>query len=368
MSVRKRPAGLCLLTKVLAATAAVMVAVGPSAHAYAAPSAADVQRQIDAAWQKLEPVIEKYNKVRSELAANQQKSTELSRKIEPLGKTVEASRARVQEIATRYYKLGGSLSSLNALLLSGSPTEFADQLALMNRVTSSEQREIARLSAQQADYDAAKKNVDALIAAQRRQEADLAARKKAIDAEIKRLDALHKQIAAAEAAAAAKAAAEAAAAKEAAAKAAAQEREAAATSSKSPIKSTSSLFIGGQCPAVPTNDSGGIAAKTACSQIGKPYKWATNGPATFDCSGLTQYAWASAKVSLTHYTGAQWTEGVAVSKENLRTGDLVFFYPDHHHVGIYVGNGLLVHAPSTGDVVRMARLANMSFSGARRPG
>ncbi len=96
--------------------------------------------------------------------------------------------------------------------------------------------------------------------------------------------------------------------------------------------------------------------------------WAANGPDSFDCSGLTQYAWASAGVQLDHYTGSQWTAGVAVSRANLRTGDLVFFYSDHHHMGIYVGNGLIVHVPHTGDVVRMAQLANMPYSGARRPG
>ena len=344
-----------------------MTALAPAAHAYAGPSAADIQRQIDAAWQKLEPVIEQYNKVRAELTENQQRSAELSRRIEPLGKTVEASKARVEEIATRYYKLGNSLSTFNALLSSGSPTTFADQLALLNEVTHSEQRQIDQLSTQRAGYDAAKKKVDALIAVEQRQQADLAARKKAIDAEIKRLDALHKQIAAQEAAAAA-AAAKAAAEAAAAARAAAAAQAAATASRTSPIKSTSSLFIGGQCPAVPITGSGGVAAKTACRQIGKPYEWAAAGPDTFDCSGLTQYAWDSAGVQLTHYTGAQWTEGAAVSRANLRTGDLVFFYSDHHHMGMYVGNGLIVHAPHTGDVVRMAELANMPYSGARRPG
>lgn len=344
-----------------------MVALGAATHAYAGPSAADVQRQIDAAWQKLEPVIEQYNKVRSELAANRQRSAELSRKIEPLGKTVEVSSARVQEIGARYYKLGNSLSKLNALLASGSPTAFADQLALVNQLTYSEQRQITQLSAEQASYDAAKKKVDALIEVQQRQQADLAARKTAIDAEIKRLDALHRQVTATEAAAAA-AAAKAAADAAAARAAAAAQAAATADSSTSPIKSTSSLFIGGQCPAVPTTGSGGVAAKTACLQIGEPYEWGAAGPDSFDCSGLTQYAWASSGVQLTHYTGAQWTEGTAVSRDNLRTGDLVFFYSDQHHMGIYVGNGLIVHAPHTGDVVRMAQLANMPYSGARRPG
>jgi cell wall-associated NlpC family hydrolase len=337
-----------------------MVAVLPAVPAPAAPSASDLQRQVDAAWQKLEPVIEQYNKVRSELAANQKKSQALRQKIEPLRETVQRAQARVEEIAAGYYRRGGALATVNAVLSGGSPTMVTDQLAMLEQVASSERREITSLVAQQSTYDAEKKTVDALIVAQERQRADLAARKQTIEAEVKKLEALHRQIAAAEASAAAKAAAEAAAARAAAA--------AATADRTSPIVSSSPLFIGGQCPAVPSISNGGIAAKTACRQIGKPYEWAANGPDTFDCSGLTQYAWASVGVSLTHFTGAQWNEGTPVAKADLRTGDLVFFYSDLHHMGIYVGNGLIVHAPHTGDVVRMAVLANMPYAGARRPG
>lgn len=360
---RARPARSLLLTRVLVAVATAVAVVLPATHAHADPSAADVQKQIDAAWQKLEPIIEQYNKVRSELAANQKRSAALSQKIEPLGRTVDLTRAQVQEIAARQYRRGGPLSTLDALLSSGSPTTFADQLSMLDRLASLEQQQITALLAEQARYDAEKKTIDALITTEKRQQFDLAAKKQTIDAEIKLLDALHKQIAATEAAAAAKAAAEAEAARVAAA------AQAAATADRtSPITSTSPLFIGGRCPAVPITANGGVAAKTACRQIGKPYEWAANGPDTFDCSGLTQYAWSSAGVSLTHYTGAQWNEGAPVSRENLRTGDLVFFYSDLHHMGIYVGNGLIVHAPHTGDVVRMAALANMPYAGARRPG
>ena len=358
--VRSRPARSRLLTSILAVAAAAMMAVVPAAPAHASPSAADVQQQMDAAWQKLEPVIEQYNKVRTDLAANQRRSAELSRRMEPLGKSVDTSRTRVQEILTGYYERGNSLSTVNALLSSDSaPTALGDQLALVNEVATSEQRQITSLSTQQASYNADKEKVDALIAIQQRQQAQLAARKKAIDAEIKRLDALRKKISAAETA---KAAADAAAAR------AATAHSAATASGTSPVTSTSSLFIGGKCPAVSITGGGGVAAKTACNQIGKPYVWAADGPGSFDCSGLTQYAWASAGVHLDHYTGSQWTAGVAVSRANLRTGDLVFFYSDQHHVGIYVGNGLIVHAPHTGDVVRMAQLADMPYSGARRPG
>jgi cell wall-associated NlpC family hydrolase len=91
--------------------------------------------------------------------------------------------------------------------------------------------------------------------------------------------------------------------------------------------------------------------------------------AGFQCSGLTQYAWQAAGVSLTHFTGAQRREGTPVSRSELRPGDLVFFYSDLHHVGMYVGNGLMVHASRSGVPVKMARIdRGVPYMGARRPG
>src|SRR5439155_983538 len=79
------------------------------------------------------------------------------------------------------------------------------------------------------------------------------------------------------------------------------------------------------------------------------YIWGDAGPGGYDCSGLTLAAWASVGVTLGHYTGWQWNEGKPVSRANLRPGDLVFWYSDLHHMGMYVGGGWVVHAPHTGD-------------------
>lgn len=118
---------------------------------------------------------------------------------------------------------------------------------------------------------------------------------------------------------------------------------------------------------------GGLAAQWALKQLGKPYVWAADGPAGFDCSGLTMRAWQRAGVSLDHWTGTQWTSGRRVSLKNLRTGDLVFFgrsgRDPHgiHHVGIYIGRGMMVHAPRTGDVVRISPIWRHDLVGATRP-
>jgi cell wall-associated NlpC family hydrolase len=94
----------------------------------------------------------------------------------------------------------------------------------------------------------------------------------------------------------------------------------------------------------------------ACGQIGDPYVWAAEGPGSWDCSGLTMQAWRRAGVSIPHSSRMQATYGDRVLLADLRPGDLVFFHRPISHVGIYLGGGMMVHAPRTGDVVKVAPL------------
>ncbi|MEV0386392.1 NlpC/P60 family protein [Nonomuraea sp. NPDC050643] len=108
------------------------------------------------------------------------------------------------------------------------------------------------------------------------------------------------------------------------------------------------------------------AARWALTQQLKPYVWGAEGPSSYDCSGLVMAAYQQVGISLPHYTGSQWTAGRHIDRSELRPGDLVFFYSDLHHVGIYLGGGMMVHAPQTGDVVRIASIARRPFAGAVR--
>lgn len=111
------------------------------------------------------------------------------------------------------------------------------------------------------------------------------------------------------------------------------------------------------------------AINMAKAQLGKPYVWGAAGPGSFDCSGLTMYAWAAAGVSLPHNAAAQQSMGTPVAQADLQPGDLVFFGSPAYHVGIYLGDGLMIHAPTEGDVVKITSLAYMSdYSGAARVG
>jgi cell wall-associated NlpC family hydrolase len=110
-----------------------------------------------------------------------------------------------------------------------------------------------------------------------------------------------------------------------------------------------------------------VAVDTALAQRGKPYVWAGAGPSSFDCSGLTQFAYKAAGISLPHSSSTQSTMGKPVAFADLQPGDLVFFYSPVSHVGIYIGNGQMVHAGTSGDVVKVVDLAHMpGFNSARR--
>ncbi|MFV2105722.1 NlpC/P60 family protein [Micromonospora sp. LOL_015] len=310
----------------LAATALLF----PAGPAHAEPTLAEIEAELDAQWLKLEPVIEQYNKVHSELKANEKKAAALDEKIRPLSLQANLAADEIGEVANRYYRTGPS-SELNALLRTGSPTSLADQLVVLDRISKRRQEKITAVLETRDRYLAERQTLDELITKQQAQDKTLAEQRKTINAEIKRLE---------------------------------RARNAAYQSTGY----TGGSGASGPCPAVSVGGAAGTAVRTACAQLGKPYVWGATGPNAFDCSGLTQYAWASAGVSLTHYTGTQWNQGSSVSRANAKPGDLVFFFSDLHHVGIYIGNGLMVHAPRAGQPVQMENIDNMPLAGFKRVG
>ena len=114
------------------------------------------------------------------------------------------------------------------------------------------------------------------------------------------------------------------------------------------------------------NTVGGQALQAALTRRGDPYVWGAAGPSTFDCSGLVMWAYQQVGISLPHYTGSQWTMGEHISRSQLEPGDLVFFYPDISHVGLYVGDGMMLDAPATGQVVQIQPVMWNVYVGAVR--
>ncbi|MGW9193610.1 C40 family peptidase [Micromonospora chersina] len=314
--------GRRVIHRLLSVVVAVAVGAGLlAAPAHAAPSADEIEAQIDKKWEQLEPTIEGYNKVRAQLKTNQKKSAELEKKMAPLELESALAMNRVGAIAARHYMRGPS-QEISALLVSTKPGTLAEQLVILDRLAAQQRQEIAGVLAVRDRYNAQKRKLDELIAAEIKQRDELAAKKKQIDAEIKRLT---------------------------------------ASLPKTTVKVTGCPTISGVL-----NSAAQTAIRVACQQVGDPYVWGANGPDAFDCSGLTQYAYKAAGISLTHFTGAQWNEGRPVSRADARPGDLIFFYSDLHHMGLYLGNNLMVHAPRAGKPVNVLSISYMPVAGFRR--
>jgi cell wall-associated NlpC family hydrolase len=115
-------------------------------------------------------------------------------------------------------------------------------------------------------------------------------------------------------------------------------------------------------PGPAARQNAGVAVAEALRQVGKPYQWGASGPDSFDCSGLTLWAWRAAGVTLSHYTGAQYSETTHIPLSDLQPGDLVY-RPDMGHMGMYIGNGNMVEAPHSGAYVRVIPLrADMTLA------
>ncbi|OFI05521.1 putative endopeptidase p60 precursor [Clostridium acetireducens DSM 10703] len=115
-----------------------------------------------------------------------------------------------------------------------------------------------------------------------------------------------------------------------------------------------------------TSTSSSSIVAYATNFLGRPYQWGGNGPDAFDCSGFTKYVYAHFGIGLPRIASDQQGVGTSVSRGDLQPGDLVFFGSPAHHVGIYVGNGCYIHAPRTGDVIKVSPLNRSDYSGARR--
>jgi cell wall-associated NlpC family hydrolase len=120
-------------------------------------------------------------------------------------------------------------------------------------------------------------------------------------------------------------------------------------------------------PAAPALSAAARAVETALKELGKPYRYGALGPTTFDCSGLTKFAYGAAGIVLPHSAAAQYGSGRRVNRNQLQPGDLIF-WRGLGHVGMYIGGGRMVHAPQTGDVVTITSIDQGAYLGAVRPG
>jgi cell wall-associated NlpC family hydrolase len=309
-----------LLVAVVAGFAVLVAGLAPATPAYAnPPNPQQVEAQINQLWSQLEPVIDKFNGLQDQLTQNLAKQATLNQQLQPLQMRVDLAMTRVGAISSSLYEHGPG-TNVATLLSADSPDAFLDELGTMNQLARQQQQAISLTNSQLAEYTRQKVPLDALVAQQKQQTADLAGQKQQIQAKIDELQKLRIQAYGTAGAAAG------------------------ASYKQVPCPQT---YIGG---------SAGKAVAYVCSKIGNMYAYGAAGPIYFDCSGLMLAAWGTAGVSLAHYTVSQRQQTTPISAGMLRPGDLIFYgsssYP--YHVAMYIGNGIMVHAPQPGERIHAA--------------
>jgi cell wall-associated NlpC family hydrolase len=263
------------------------------------------------------------------------------------------------------------INRLNLLeRVSAQDTEMLDQVAAYGDRVSNRQSELAQQLEEEkvllADAESAKAKVEETLAANQ----EALKGKEAQIAQLQKEEAERQARLAAEARAKAEAARKAEEARKAAAAAAARQAAAAAgSSSSSSSRSSSGGSSGGSSSvnvSVPDSASTSDVVSIAMQYLGSRYVWAGASPDGFDCSGFTMYVYRKVGISLPHSSRMQYGVGRAVSRSELRPGDLLFFYNPIHHVAIYIGDGKMIHAAGVGKGVRIDSIYRNSYYGACR--
>ncbi|WP_169734833.1 C40 family peptidase [Amycolatopsis lexingtonensis] len=242
----------------------------------------------------------------------------------------------VDKFAGASFTSGVQLNKLSALLAGTSTQDFLDRSSALEVIATEKNGAMGNLTGavQQANdatakaTDAAKRATDARDAAAKLTQ-DIQAKQKTLNDQIEQLKAANKSLSAAD-------------------KALQGDQGGTAPNVKAPTAAAQT------------------AVDAALSKLGSPYGWGDTGPSSFDCSGLMLWAYGKAGIKLPRSSREQSTFGAAVPRDQLQPGDLVFYYSPVSHVGMYIGDGKMVHAPDTGDVVKISPLQSQ-YAGARRP-
>jgi peptidoglycan DL-endopeptidase CwlO len=330
------------------------------------------QLQTDAAGidQRYTDVKEQIKEGRAQLRL---KHADVQAQTEKVGRL----KGQVGQIALAQFQ-NRSLDTAAHLFVTPDTEGFLSQISTVQKVSENQNSALQDYQQAQANLAALEHSAETDLAALAEKEKQLkslaAASDNKLDQAKKVLAKLtadqQKQLAEAEKKATAKANAEGRAEKKAPAKANAESR----AEKKAPAKANAESRAATKAPRDSTGGSvtgsskGVKALAYAKAQLGEPYARSGAGPSSWDCSGLTMMAWGSVGVSLPHSSRQQFSRGQPVTKSALQSGDLVFFYSDISHVGLYAGNGQVIHAPRPGKSVEYIKMSYMPYAGARRPG
>ncbi len=277
---------------------------------------------------QINALSEQYDGLRIQLSRAQSDAQIAQRAAARDATALASGQQAIAQLAAENYMNAGLDPTLQALT-AGNPEQFLSQASTITALDQASGDKVSTLTDVEDQDQRARRTADQQLAAVQALETQMNARKQAIDAKIDQVNS-----------------------------AAMQQAMAIFTQT-------------GQYPdiSIPTaNTVGAQALAAALSRRGDPYVWGAAGPGEFDCSGLVVWAFAQEGISLPHFTGDLWNSGVHISRADLEPGDLVFFFPDISHVGIYLGDGLMVDAPDFGEVVRVEPVFWSAYVGAVRIG
>ncbi|MCC2265044.1 NlpC/P60 family protein [Streptomyces sp. CT1-17] len=323
------------------------------------PSLEEVEKKVDDLYRQAGSATEKYNAAKEKTSKQRKKVDTLLDDVAKRTQKLNDARTELGSFASAQYRTGASVPETATLLLADSPQDYFDQNQLMNRLTGRQKTAVDDYVTQQSETmkkrQEATEGLDTLTDSQN----DLKTAKSTVQKKLATARELLSELTAEEKARLA--AIEKKKQKEAARKAAELAKQQAAEEAerkrqeKAAQQQGSGSSSGSSESSAPGSSNGTQAQKAlafAQAQIGKPYVWGATGPGSYDCSGLTQAAWKAAGVTLPRTTYDQVNAGTTVSVSQAQPGDLVFFYDDISHVGLYVGDGKMVHAPKPDAYVR----------------
>ncbi|NGO47401.1 C40 family peptidase [Streptomyces ureilyticus] len=300
-----------------------------------------VRAKVDKLYQEAEVATEKYNGAKEKADKAEDRVDSLQDEAARRTERLNSERDALGSVAAAQYRDGGLDPALR-LILSSEPDQYLDEAAFAERAGSRQASAVSRVRGQLREIEQLRGAAHVELASLKSQQAALNRHKKTVTGklgEARRLlsrltDEQRARIGADDAATA---------------------RASRASASPAP----------GSTAGAP-NSRAAAAITYAYEKLGSPYVWGATGPDAFDCSGLMQAAYRSAGISLPRTTYDQIEAGERVARGGLRPGDLVFFYSSISHVGLYVGNGQMIHAPNPSAPVRLAPLDEMPFAGATR--
>ncbi|EPH45876.1 C40 family peptidase [Streptomyces aurantiacus] len=331
------------------ASAATATAFEGTGHADPRLSPSEVKAKVDELYREAEVATEKYNGAKEKADKAEKSLTDLRDEAARRTEKLNSARQGLGSLATAQYRSGAVDPSVQ-LALSSDPDEFLERAALADRAGLRQAATVTGVRNQVRELDQLRTEADGTLADLKSRQADLRKHKKTVTGKLGEARRLLARLTAEERA-----------------RVAADDdgRGGAGEGTERAARAAGRPAAPGTAKGAP-NARAAAAVSYAYKALGSPYVWGATGPNAFDCSGLTQAAYRAAGISLPRTTYAQIDTGRRVSRAELQPGDLVFFYSGISHVGLYVGDGQMIHAPNPSAPVRLAPISQMPFAGAAR--